>query len=259
MLGLFIYIYLPIRKNIAYTNIKENFPNLTSKDHKLILKKCYIHFGKAIADFFRTKKLNKNNINQIIKMDNKTNAILQKNKSSIIVTGHIGNWELFLPFFGLNNLKFSIVAQKIKNNYINNFFLNIRTLKKTVVIFKNEGIKKMLQIMNEGYFLGLASDQNAGKSGEKVKFLEGTLSIPKGAAIFHLKTHKPIIFAYCVMDKNNNYNFNAEVLDISIIDLKDQRAIFEINTIFATKLEKIIKKNPEQYFWFHKMKNKNQY
>ena len=257
-IGLFIFIFFPIRKNIAYTNIQENFPNLDSNDHKLILKNTYIHFGKVIVDFFRTKKLNKKNINELIKTNNKTDSVLQKNIASIIVTGHIGNWELFLPFFGLNNIKFSVVTQKIKNNYINNFFLNIRTLKNSVVIFKNDGIKKMLQLMKDGYHLGLASDQNAGKSGQKVIFLEGTLSIPKGAAIFHIKTKKPIIFAHCIMRKND-YIFNAEVLDISSIDLKNKNAIFKINTIFADKLGEIIKKYPEQYFWFHKMKNKKEY
>ena len=258
-LGLIIYIFFPIRKKIAYINIKENFPNLSRKKHKLILKNTYIHFGKVIADFFMIKKLNRNNINQIIKIDNKTEMVFKKNSASIIVTGHIGNWELFLPFFGLNNIKFSIVAQKIKNDTINDFFLKIRTLKKTVVIFKKEGIKRMLQLLNDGYHLGLASDQNAGKSGVKVKFLEGFLSTPKGAAIFHLKTKKPIIFAYCIMNKKNDYNFSAEILDISKIDPKDEKAIFKINSLFAKNLELIIKKYPEQYFWFHKMKTKKKY
>ena len=258
-LGLVIYILLPIRKKIAYKNIEENFPNLRRKKHKLILKNTYMHFGKVIADFFMIKKLNKNNINQIIKTNSKIDTVLKNNSTSIIVTGHIGNWELFLPFFGLNNIKFSIVAQKIKNDYINDFFFKIRTLNKSVVIFKNEGIKRMLQILNDGYHLGLASDQNAGKAGEKVRFLEGFLSMPKGAAIFHLKTKKPIIFAYCIMTKKNDYNFSAEILDVSTIDPKDEKAILKINSLFAKKLELIIKKNPEQYFWFHKMKNKKQY
>ena len=59
----------------------------------------------------------------------------------------------------------------------------------------------MLQILRDGYHLGLASDQNAGKAGEKVKFLEGFLSIPKGAAIFHLKTKKPIIDIWNFINK----------------------------------------------------------
>ena len=117
----------------------------------------------------------------------------------------------------------------------------------------------MLQLLNDGYHLGLASDQNAGKSGVKVKFLEGFLSTPKGAAIFHLKTKKPIIFAYCIMNKKNDYNFSAEILDISKIDPKDEKAIFKINSLFAKNLELIIKKYPEQYFWLHKMKTKKKY
>ena len=117
----------------------------------------------------------------------------------------------------------------------------------------------MINALQNNHYLGLASDQNAGKKGIEVNLLNIKASIPKGAAIFHIKTKKPIIIAYCIMDKNYNYIFKAKVLDTSNINLKGKKAISTINRRFTEDLEKMIKKNPKQYFWFHKMKNKNMY
>ena len=128
LLGLFIYYVLPVRKKIAIQNITENLPELNNQEHKDILKNIYIHFGMVLTDFLRTKKLNKKNINKIVHIDYKTKQLLNENQGAIIMTGHLGNWEYFLPTFGLNDFKFSIVAQRIKNSYLDSFFSNIRTM-----------------------------------------------------------------------------------------------------------------------------------
>jgi len=259
LFGLFIYYILPIRKKVALQNIKDNFPELNNQKKLKILKNTYIHFGMILSDFLRTKKLNENNINNIIYMDDKTRQMLKDNKGAIIMTGHLGNWEYFLPTFGLNGFPFSIVAQKIKNPYLNRFFLKTRTIKNVNIIFKKDGTKKMLQALKNQNYLGLASDQNAGKKGLEINFLNIKTSIPKGAAIFHIKTGAPIIIGYCIMDKNKKYTFSTQILDTSDINFEKDDAIYTINRKFTDSLGRMIKKYPNQYFWFHKMKSKKAY
>ena len=85
LFGLFIYYILPIRKKVALQNIKDNFPELNNQKKLEILKNTYIHFGMILSDFLRTKKLNENNINNIIYMDDKTRQMLKDNKGAIII------------------------------------------------------------------------------------------------------------------------------------------------------------------------------
>ena len=257
--GATIYYLFPIRKKVALKNIKDNFPEFTHKQCMGILKQTYIHFGMVLVDFLRTKQLNTENIKKIVNMNEKTIKTLNEYAGSIIMTGHIGNWEYFLPAFGLNSLKFSIVAQTIKNSYLNKLFLKIRTLKNVEIIFKEEGKEKMLRALKNESHLGLASDQNAGDKGEKVSLLKSEISIPKGAAIFHLKTKKPIFIGYCIMNKNLTYDFKLEKLNTDDIDFSRKDSIKKINQNFAKSLEKMITKYPNQYFWFHKMINKADY
>jgi len=61
------------------------------------------------------------------------------------------------------------------------------------------------------------------------------------------------------MNKDLTYNFNAEILDTTDINFEKDDVIYRINRKFTISLEQMIKKYPNQYFWFHKMKNKKQY
>ena len=259
LIGTTIYYFIPIRKHVAICNIKDNFPKLNNDEQYKLLKKTYIHFGMVLSDFLRQKELDLFTLRSIVNIDDETIKVLKKNKGSIIMTGHLGNWEYFLPILGLNNIKFSVVAQKIKNSYLNKLFLKYRTFKNIKIIFKNEGKEKMINALKNDYHLGLASDQNARKRGVPVNFLNIKVSIPKGAGIFHLKTNKPILIGYCIMDKNLNYNFTVKPLNISQIRDSKKDFVKGLNTIFAKHLGDMINEYPEQYFWFHKMKDKKDY
>ena len=80
LFGTFIYYFIPIRKKIALENIKDNFPEFKNQEQKDILKQTYHHFGMVLTDFLRTKKLNKNNINKVIYINEKTRKILKENQ-----------------------------------------------------------------------------------------------------------------------------------------------------------------------------------
>ena len=48
--------------------------------------------------------------------DDDTIELLKSHNGGIIMTGHLGNWEMFIPGFGLNDFHMSIVTQTQKNN-----------------------------------------------------------------------------------------------------------------------------------------------
>ena len=258
-LGIVIYYIFPVRKKVAIKNIKDNFSNLDSTKYNNLLKNTYAHFGMVLSDFMRQNFLNQQKINDLVNINSKTLEILNKNKGSIIMTGHIGNWEYFLPILGLNHIKFAVVTQKIKNSYLNKFFTSLRSFQNVKIIPRNDGKEKMFDAMNQNYHLGLASDQNAGSKGTMVPFLNTKISIPKGAAIFHIKTKKPILVGFCTMNKDNKYDFNIEELKFNHKIKSRSELINDINSQFTSILGKFIRKYPDQYFWFHKMKDKSEY
>ena len=175
------------------------------------------------------------------------------------MTGHLGNWETFLPALGLNGYPLVVVTQTQKNAGSQKFFNNMRSFPNVSLMPRTGGIKEMLRVLNEHKFLGLASDQNAGERGINVPFFDVAASIPRGAALFHLKTGMPIIVAFCILSRDLKYNLQLKEMDLSSTPNEKKDAIVAINTQFSNLLEREVKKYPEQYFWFHRKWKKSIY
>ena len=251
-LGLFLYFIVPLRKRVALINLKVAFPEKTNYERKQILKKCYMHFGMLVSEFLRLPKLNKSNISNIIKLDFNTKKILDNNRPGIIMTGHFGNWEMFLPVLGYNNYKVSGVAQVQKNKAGQKFFSWLRECPNTNIILKKSSIKSIADTLDNQNHLILISDQYAGSKGTENIFFNHLTSTPKGAAIFHSKKNVPIILIFIFMNTDYSYSIYSKEL-ISKNEKGNQKLdIADINQIYNQELEKIIVQNPEQYFWFHK-------
>ncbi len=257
--GTFIYYFIPIKKKIAEKNISLSFPNLSKTESEKIIKNCYKHFGMVLIDFLRMPTLNKKNIQKIFSFDNESYQLLKSHSGGIIMTGHIGNWEMFIPGFGLNNFSMSIVTQTQKNQSIEKFFNWIRNKENTNLIPKKESKEIMKKVLIENKFLGLASDQNAGKYGLEIPFFNSMVSIPKGAGYFHIKTGKPILIGFCILNDKLKYKLKLIEIDENIINDDKNDLIYNINEYFSNLLEDEIKKYPEQYFWFHRKWPKNIY
>ena len=56
-----------------------------------------------------------------------------------------------------------------------------------------------------------------------------------------------------------NYNLSFNLLDIEGLPDNFDDAIMEINHRFTKLLEQAVRKNPEQYFWFHRKWNRELY
>jgi len=256
-LGFMLYYILPIRKKVAYINLKIAFPLKSDKEIKKIIKKSYMHYGLIMAEFIRNASANLKNSHYFLNAQ--TIEILKNNKSGLIfMTAHIGNWEILAPIISKYKKMAAIV--RIQNNSSGNkFFYKARTYQNVEIISKKGSKKKMLKSLHNNAVLTLATDQNAKDKGIMIDFFGKPASFPKGAGHFHYLTKSKIVVGFCILDQSLNYVFNLEYLDIKDnIEQKDD-IIVKVNEIYVKKLEKVILKHPEQYFWFHKKWDKNIY
>jgi len=242
------YVY-PKRKSVVIKNLNIAFPGKNSLQLKKLVINLYKHYAIVIVEFLRQKKINLDNIK--LNIDNETKEILSLDNGWILMTAHIGNWEIILPI--LNRYKKTAIVVKIQNNFGGDKFIQENRTFKNIELISMRGSKKqMLRALQENKILGLASDQNSGKRGVQVSFFNKNTSVPKGAAFFHHKTGKPIVVGFCILNKDYSYTFKLKKLNIDYAGKDFDKLAFSINTQYSFLLENEIKKNPEQYFWFHK-------
>ncbi len=258
-LGSFIYYVYPRRKSIAMKNLEIAFPDYDRKKKMAILKSCYQHYGMVLVDFFRLPKVKRGKDKIIVNIPAKSIELMKNKSGGIILTGHLGNWEYIGPMLSIHNIKSAGVALIQKNRQSDRFFNELRISDNMKVLPVNSGSKVMIQHIKDGYYLGLISDQNAGNKGTKALFFNKPVSVPKGAAAFHLKTNTPILLGFCILCKDLHYKLSFHELDLKGLPKKSDDAIVEINQRFTKVLEEIVREYPEQYFWFHRKWNQEMY
>ena len=242
----FIYKFIPIRKKVALKNIKIAFTKQNLKWAKKVLKGSYRIVIKNFIDFLSIPAIVEES-NFKIKNLKKLEDALNKNKGVILVTGHFGLWEKWGAWLGKNGYQTCGIIQKQSNKGSDLFFREKRESYGMNQIYKRSPLNKAYEVLKENKILILASDQDAKHKGVIVNFFENETSVPKGAALFHLKTKAPIIFSVGTLDDEGKMTIVFESLKID-----DNPSVESITQEYTKMLEIKILNHPDHYFWFHK-------
>ena len=251
-LGSFFYYFVPLRKSIAIKNLEIAFPDWNLDKRKSLLHSSYRHYGMVLVDFFRLPQVKRKQDKTIVNIPTESIELIKQYSGGIILSGHIGNWEYIGPSLGINNIKCAGVSQIQRNSLSNQFFNELRRSENVKIIPIDSGSKVMIQSILDGYYLGLISDQNAGEKGTEAQFFNSPVSVPKGAAAFHLKTNTPILVGFCILYGDYSYHLSFQELDVQGLPEKSNEIIVEINRRYSKLLEETVKEYPQQYFWFHR-------
>ena len=242
----FIYKFIPIRKKVALKNIKIAFPKQDLKWAKKVLKGSYRIVIKNFIDFLSIPTIVEESNFKIKNLKILEDA-LNKNKGVILVTGHFGLWEKWGAWLGKNGYQTCGIIQKQSNKGSDLFFREKRESYGMNQIYKRSPLNKAYEVLKENKILILASDQDAKHKGVIVNFFENETSVPKGAALFHLKTKAPIIFSVGTLDAEGKMTIIFESLNIG-----DNPTVESITQEYTKMLEIKILNHPDHYFWFHK-------
>ena len=247
-----LYHVLRICRKIVSVNLEIAFPGLSTKERGEIARANYRWFARFCIDVlhmdawkgFTAKVTHFNNL-QIL------DEALTENKGVLLVSGHLGNWEIIPSALAELGYPVSMYVGRQTNPLTNELQNNSRANFGVQTIDK--GKKATLQMgraLAANKIIAMLIDQNDNKSDLFVNFFDKLASSSKGTAAFHLLSKSPVILVTCpyVGDR-----FEITFLRISFELIGEQeRDTLHISQKINTELEKVIQRYPEQYFWMHR-------
>lgn len=241
-------------RNIVKNNLRAIFPEKTKAQIRAMSRQVFINFGKYLADFLRFSKIDKEFIKRNIKIEGLryVDEALKQGKGVIVISAHIGNWELAGAAMGILGYDVVAVVLRHADNKVNNFFNRQRETKNMHVTTVGKAARACLRALKENKLIALVLDRDFTGHGMVVDFLNKKAMIPKGAAVFHLKTSAPIIPAFLVRCENDTFKFIFEPpfkFNLSGDKERDTEMITRECTALA---EKYIRAYPEQWFMFRR-------
>lgn len=254
-LGKLVY-RLKIKKDryeLALSNIKKRL-DLTDKEAKEVLKKMYINLGMSLAEFFRIPFLNKDYLkkNIIVEGGDDLSCAIKNHKKAILITAHFGNWELSQIIFSLLGYKMVAVAYP-QHNFLTNFVINYYRKKKgTKIIPRNSSYKNLNEALEGRDTLGIVADQDVGKTGIPIKFLNTVAYATKAPAILALRKKLPLFVSLLIRLDTKHL---LKIIKVEIEKAGPKEDIFLLTQAWNDIISDYIRLYPEQWFWLHRRFN----
>ena len=109
----------------------------------------------------------------------------------------------------------------------------------------------MVRSLQEGRSIGIVGDQDARKAGVFVPFFGIPSSTYRGPAMFALKFGAPIFASIARRLPDGRYRVEARQVEATPTgDVEED--VRRVTAELAAHLEAEIRKDPGQYFWFHR-------
>lgn len=180
----------------------------------------------------------------------KLNGSLSKKKGLLIVTGHLGNWELVAYACSIAaNEKFYALAKPSKLKAATKVLTQLRKRLNTIVLWTDSKslLRDMLKVVRSGFQLGFVMDQKPfSRKGVAVNFMGRDTQFVTGPGKTSIRTGAPIMSVFCMREGPLHYKIICKELveadheenDLTIVTQK-----------MASEIERVIRLYPEQWVW----------
>lgn len=219
-----------------------------------LTRSVFKHLAKNTVDFLRFPHLSRAQIAHMTDTEGLENLrkALSKGKGVILISPHLGNWELGGAVLASLGFPVSVVTESIapktqivKRQRIAGLYENYRTKTGMKVIPLEKGAVPVYRALRRGEIVVLLADRDLTGSGVSVRFFGRKVCFPQGPAFFSSKTGSPIVPGYLVR-KGSTYIGVAE----PALQPDEEGGIDSLAQQISDTVQSQIREYPDQWFVF---------
>jgi KDO2-lipid IV(A) lauroyltransferase len=254
-LGALGYRPLGIRRAVVERQVRAAFPELNEPEVLRIARASYEHLGRTSIEAALLAGYSPAQVRAMfdrVEGADVLAAARAEGKGVLLVSGHLGNWELAGAFVAASGVPIEAVARGMENPLFDRYITRTRHDLGMTVVHDSEAVRRVPRAMREGKGVAMLVDQGAaGLASSWVPFFGRYAKTPRGPAVFALRLGAPVVFATALRQPSGRYVMYYE--RIPVHPTGDREAdVDRIVADYTATLERWIRRAPEQYFWHHR-------
>jgi KDO2-lipid IV(A) lauroyltransferase len=248
------YIFARQARRDVKGNLKAIFPEKSNREIRKIRIRMFRNFAKYLVDFFRFEKLDSEYVKKNIFIENRqySEQALAKGKGVIVLSAHIGNWELGGAAVSLSGYPLWVVVLPHKNKKVNAFFDYQRKSKGINVVPLGMAVRRCFEILKGNNMLALVGDRDFNENGIVINFFGKSAIFPEGPAAFSLKTGAVILPVFMVRNEDDSFTLKIEKPIEFTPSQNKEKDITELIKHYKVIIEDYIRKYPDQWYMFRR-------
>ncbi|HEY3704087.1 MAG TPA: lysophospholipid acyltransferase family protein [Terracidiphilus sp.] len=260
VLTLACYLGLTRLRRTGQRNLELAVPELPLTERNGILRHVFRNLGWQLVEFCRLPRYTPANTRNWIRTEGLDHylAAQARGKGVLILTGHLGAWELSSFYHSLMGHPMGMVIRRLDNRLLDEYVNGIRCLHGNRVLHKDDFARGLLTAMRAGQSVGILMDTNmTPPQGVFVNFFGIPACTASGLARVALKTGAAVLPGFCLWEERlQQYvlHFGPEITLARSADDDDDREseIRALTQMCNNVLESWIRRYPDQWLWIHR-------
>jgi Kdo2-lipid IVA lauroyltransferase/acyltransferase len=251
-----VYRTLGRLRRVGRRNLELAFPSLPPPSAEEILRGVYRHLGWQLVEFCRMPSYTRENTRDWIRTEGEENylAAQARGKGVLVLTGHLGAWELSSFYHSLIGHPMGMVIRRLDNRLLDDYVNSIRCLHGNRVLHKDDFARGLLTAMRAGETVGILMDTNmTPPQGEFVPFFGRLACTASGLARVALRTRAAVVPGFMVWEAHERkyvLRFGPELVFRRTGD--PEADVLEATAQCNRVLEAWIRRYPDQWLWIHR-------
>src|ERR1700677_221210 len=256
LVGRIALLLTPRLRRAGDLNLRLAFPQKTAAERQQILRTLYRNLGWLLAEFCQMPRYTPECAQRFIRYEGLEHylAAREHGKGVLILTGHLGAWELSSFYHSLMGYPMSIVIRRLDNPLVDNLVNHIRCLHGNQVLHKDDFARGLLASMRRGETVGILMDTNmTPPQGAFVDFFGHLACTGSGMARVAIKTGAKVLPGFLLWDEATQQyvlRFGA-ALDLPVSDDTEADALAH-TALFTRVIEEYVRQYPDQWLWVHR-------
>jgi Kdo2-lipid IVA lauroyltransferase/acyltransferase len=250
-LGKLAGLLLPGRKRLALENMRLAFPEMSTGQTDQLVTELFRHLGISSMEMLRLDLLTDADLDRQFHVKGLENLrqAYDMERGVLLLSGHIGFWEVGSFFFPRLGFPANYVAKRMKNPYVDNYFTQMREACGASGIDKKNGARKILRALLDKRAVAVLIDQHAGQADAVIiDFLGRPAYTTTIITRLVMKQQVPVVPIFVFRRPDNTY----EVCIEPILQLDADGDVTENTRLLTAPIEAAIHREPSQWMWLHR-------
>ena len=221
---------------------------LPQLDSAKLTRDMFTHFAESLWELSRLHRSVPeldDNARQVI------DSVLTEGKGAMVISGHIGNWELLGHAIAAAGYPIASIAKPSYDPRVTRWLQKLRTSRGLQIVWSDESNagKSILSVLRRNRLMAFLIDQNTKTAGDFVPFFGRPAFTSTTPAAIALRTGAPIIFCW---HRRHGKRHKMSFERISYTPTGDRKQdVLALTARFNDCLERAIRQAPEQWVWLH--------
>lgn len=255
-LGAVAWRAVPRLRQVGLRNLELAFPEWPKERRAAVLRRLYRNLGWQMAEFCQMPKYTRESTRHWIRYEGLEHylAARERGQGVLIVTGHLGAWELSSYWHSLMGYPMSMVIRRLDNARVDALVNGIRCLHGNKVLHKDDFARGLIGAMRKGETVGILMDTNmTPPQGVFVPYFGRAACTASGLARVARKTGAAVLPGFLLWEEAEGryvLHFGPE-MEVAK-DGQDEDDAITNTARFTAAIEDYARRYPDQWLWVHR-------